>query len=561
MHATNNLCAQLADWWLRRNPTYLASAALMAVGARLYLASPDVDAGDFRHILLTLAALQGYVIAVSGCAVVLHHWRRGGSDLVWLLVVGAAFWTGPLAATLELTQYDRTIGLLLSLAAAVVALLELHAVLRWLALPVTIATMLVAPLALALLVAAPAWLHVPYAAAGTNELAIYALWWILAAITLLAALAVHEHEPAVRSSPPQRVPRRLAGELLFLAAVVVATAFHLYGMHYSFFGHARPFYAVPVLAAGIVTLIELARVCAVPVLRGLCLAAVTLLPMIALASAWAGFDSRVPSEALLEPLRDPRRPLLAMSLLVALWAAWRLRCFPLVHVAAATLVALFVISGAAPAGVEQALQHVRRARLPLSPSLVAALYAVAAYFLLFGALRRCRHDFAAGVFMSALATCGLLLGRTPFDLWLAAVLAAWTWLALVHTLFRWPPLSLRAAGVAALLLVFCWAESDPQTQSIGRLHLAACVAVLVGLALLARDRAYALLAGGLAAGGIAFAFSRGLWLSRNPLAGVAVVGAFVLLAIAMLVSWEKERLLAALSRAARRNAAQEAPDA
>lgn len=46
------------NWWIRRNPSYLLSAACMAVGARLLLVEPGSRAGDIGLILLTLGVLQ-----------------------------------------------------------------------------------------------------------------------------------------------------------------------------------------------------------------------------------------------------------------------------------------------------------------------------------------------------------------------------------------------------------------------------------------------------------------------------------------------------------------------
>ncbi|WP_410967556.1 hypothetical protein, partial [Salmonella sp. SAL4456] len=52
--------ARWLEWILRRNPLYLMSAILMAVGARLFLVDPINAPGDIELILVTLIALQAY---------------------------------------------------------------------------------------------------------------------------------------------------------------------------------------------------------------------------------------------------------------------------------------------------------------------------------------------------------------------------------------------------------------------------------------------------------------------------------------------------------------------
>ena len=70
-------CVRCAGWWVERNPTYLISAGLMAVGARLYLVSPSSRAGDVGLIMLTLGVLQLYMWAVTGILLALRRWGRG----------------------------------------------------------------------------------------------------------------------------------------------------------------------------------------------------------------------------------------------------------------------------------------------------------------------------------------------------------------------------------------------------------------------------------------------------------------------------------------------------
>ena len=102
--------ARFVGWMLRRNPLYLLSAVLMAVGARLYLVSPSAAPGDLGLIITTLVVLQVYEWGVSGLLLVLHRCGRSPEDKPSILLVAVAFWTGPMAATIEMTAYHAELG-------------------------------------------------------------------------------------------------------------------------------------------------------------------------------------------------------------------------------------------------------------------------------------------------------------------------------------------------------------------------------------------------------------------------------------------------------------------
>lgn len=228
-------------WWLRRNPLYLMSAACMAVGARLYLVSPGSYAGDAGLILVTLGVLQFYKWAVTGILLLLHRSRRSPEDEPSLLLVAALFWTGPMAATIEMSAVQAEKGLLFSIAVLLFALLELAVVHRAIVLQLSFASRLLGGACLLLLVIAPWRLHVD-TAAGTNEIFLYLCWWLLGAVALLALGGIRA------ASPAQLAAGTVHRELAFVAIVLAATATHLVGMNYAFVGHrtarrARPGHA------------------------------------------------------------------------------------------------------------------------------------------------------------------------------------------------------------------------------------------------------------------------------------------------------------------------------
>jgi hypothetical protein len=147
----------------------------MAVGARLYLVQPNTPVGDIGVILVTLGVLQVYEWAVTAILLLLHRWRRSPEDEPSLLLVAALFWTGPLAATVELSARQAREGLLCAVGVLVFALIELFIVRRSLALGLSGPTRVLAVACFVLLVVAPAVLHVENGP-GTNELFLYGCW-------------------------------------------------------------------------------------------------------------------------------------------------------------------------------------------------------------------------------------------------------------------------------------------------------------------------------------------------------------------------------------------------
>ncbi len=212
------VCARAASWWIVRNPTYLLSAATMAVGARLYLHAPDARTGDVGLMLLTLGILQAYELAVSGVLIALYRFKRCTADRPSLLLVAALFWTGPLVATLELAEEFGTLGVGFSAAACAVAWLVLRVVKRVVGLQLSPSGQMAAGFCLVLLVAAQLRLHVPPDADGTDEAGLYACWWLLAVLMLFAIPAMRWHSRAA-SDGSAGLSGALRVEVAFLAVL------------------------------------------------------------------------------------------------------------------------------------------------------------------------------------------------------------------------------------------------------------------------------------------------------------------------------------------------------
>jgi len=285
--------ARWVEWMLRRNPLYLLSAVLVAVGARLYLVSPSAAPGDIGLIVTTLVVVQVYEWGVSGLLVLLHRSRRSPEDKPSLLLVAVVFWTGPMAATIEMTALRAELGTIVAAGACLIALGELLSVQRMLGIRMTIAGQLVGAACVVLLAVVPPFLRVSDGGARFSELYLYAAWWMLGALALLSLGSIWSHRQASdRVGRSVRAALPLGSELAFIAMVVAASAAHLVGMNHAFFCHASLFYASPLIIAVSVVAVEYLvtkRLWHHPLL----LAASTL-PVIALILAASPFDEDVP---------------------------------------------------------------------------------------------------------------------------------------------------------------------------------------------------------------------------------------------------------------------------
>lgn len=536
-------CARGLNWWIRRNPLYLLSAAAMALGARWYLVTPDAAAGDVRLILLTLAVLQLYELAVSGVLILLHRRNKSPEDQPSLLLVAALFWTGPMVATVEMTARHGSAGIGFAAAAALIALVELQTVRRTVGLRLSLWSQVAASACVLLLAAAPVRLRVPHGTAGTDELALYACWWLLSGIMLLTIAALRA--PARReraATSPETMRRTVHVELAFLVMVFTASAAHLWGMNYAFFANARAFYASPVLVALAIVLYEYLGRLGIrsSVLWALC----TLPPLVAIGLAADGFHPQVPVQVLPWVLRDP----LLTTLLLAAAAWWfgaeRGRHPRLLHLGSLALVAAAFrgidLPAAPPAGIDGLW-----AIAPYSRDEAAIVgYALTAYLLAIAWLRRSRGEVLAALVIHAAAFTSVIWERTDADLMLAGLLGGWSWLAALHVLWRRPNWRAAVWPVAGLVGITCVLGVQPELRWLAASHAVGMVLVLVTIGWLWPWTRYRTVGAVVATAFLTLAIGRSLAQGTHPKAAIAVLSAFLLLAAGSALSWYKRGVLA-----------------
>ncbi len=552
-------CARGLVWSLRRNPLYLLSAACMAVGARLYLVCPDSPAGDIGLILLTLGVLQAYEWAVTTILLALHRSRRSPEDEPSLLLVAALFWTGPLAATVELSARQAHPGTLCAVGVLVFALAELCVVRRELALPLSRSGRVLALACLALLVLAPRVLRVDDTAT-THELFLYFCWWLLAACTLLAIPALRAHEPSLQTllamvpgdtqHPSPRAPRvaselrALRIELAFLGTVVAATATHFWAMNYAFYGHARAFYAAPVLL--VLSLVGFDAFARWPGRRGVAVALLALVPALAVGLALQPFHPDVPAHVLPVGVRDPLLVTLVGAALVWWCGAARLRSAGLFHLGNLAFAATV-------------LRAARTLPLPVTPAvpgvdglaprdlLTGALLLLSAYLLCVALVRRSRAEAVLGLVLVELAACTWAWERTEAVFTIGTV-ACWCVLSAAHLGVRPPGLAVLLWPALGLVALAWYAELDNSAVWAARLQLTGLASALLVVGWLRRSPRERALGVAVIAVNVLFYGGRGAAAGPNPVATLVMLGSFVLLVGGALVSWHKTRLLA-LARA------------
>ncbi|MCK4340316.1 MAG: hypothetical protein KAY37_01160 [Phycisphaerae bacterium] len=530
-------CARGLAWWLKRNPLYLMSAACMAVGARLYLVSPGSYAGDIGLILLTLGVLQAYKWAVAGILLLLYRSRRSPEDEHSLLLVAALFWTGPLAATVELSARQAHLGLLFALGVLLFALLELFLVPRSLSLRMSIPGRVLAGACLVLLVVAPTQLHVSNAA-GTNELFLYFCWWLLAGLALLIIGCVRAHLPALSRSSTPFGSRDFLREALFLLIVLAASAAHLYGMNYAFVGHARPFYAAPLLLALSVAAFDyLAR----SGNNRLSLRAVVAgVPLIAVGLATQPFEAEVPSHLLPVGLHDPLFTTLALSSLVWWFGALRHRSAGLFHFGALAL------AGTVYRGISiwlPADEASLAAAIPMRVVGLSALFTLVAYLCVIAVIRRSRGEAVLGLAVLQAAIVGEVGWKTPAALLIIGFVACWSLLIVLHLGVRRPNLSAVLWPIAIMLALAWYYDFDDALKWPARLNTVTLIVILLLAGQLWHATRYRTMAIVIVIANAIFLGGRGLAGGSYPIATLVVTGSFLLLIAGAGISWNKRALL------------------
>ncbi len=528
-------------WWVRRNPTYLLSAACIALGCRMLLVSPEKSpAGDAALILLTLAALQLYEWAVTACLLALHRGRRAPEDEPSLLLVAVLFWTGPLVATMEMSAQRADLGIILAVGACAVALAELHVVRRMMGWRFSIWGRLLAGGCVVLVTVAQPLLKIPEGQHGTNELLLYATWWCVAVLALLAL-------PAIRWHARRDVPGRdaaLEGALM-LAAVAAAVA-HLAAMNHAFVGHTRLFYASPLLLALAIALIEWGA-CRRPQPNW----AAAFGPWLPAVAAWFAcdrFHADVPIDLLPLPLHDPLLTTLTLAAVVYVCGFVRLRWYALLHagVLAAAGAAYRAWPLIRPDHVAEVAEVGGASGISQGQWAVAG-YALAIYLAIFAWRQRSR--WLGGLALAAQQaglTC-LLWERGALAEMVILFAAAWSLLAIAHVVCRRPPIALRAIPLVILLVAGFVFERNPELWMPIRLHAAVAVILLFAIGHWQRWTGYR-------AAACTFAVASQVpWVAEWTLdaphgkAVMTVATGFFLLAVGATISWHKRELIASVA--------------
>jgi hypothetical protein len=384
---------------------------------------------------------------------------------------------------------------------------------------------------------------VPAEADGANEPYQYLVWWLLAGIVLMGLPTVRFHL-AHRQYVSWLAPRRndFGVEMSFLAIVLAATTAHLYEMNYAFFGHARLFYAAPLLIAFAAVGFEALAHVGGP-WRPL-LAVFGCLPAIAIGMSTGRFDEHMPLKLLPWFVRDPLLPVLALAAVAWWFGCVRHRSVIMMHAGSASLaMALWrVVRPEAPAA---SLAHSwTTTQVPLRDLATLILYGVAAYLCLCALLRRSRVEgvAAAGVHLAALTL--LVWNRIHADVMVILLALSWTWLGVMHLAVRRPQPLLAACGPVALLLAITFAfDFNGELKWFARGHAAGMVVLLLAVGQIWQFTRYRRIGAGAGIAQVPFYIGRWAAGGPNPVASVAVVCAFVLLAAGAAVSWHKKTLL------------------
>lgn len=522
-------------WWVQRNPAYVLSAACIACAARMFLVPAEKPpAGDLAVILITLGVLQAYEIGVTAVMLLLHRHRRSPEDQPSLFIIEAIFWTGPLIATMEMAALDRNLGLSLALAAAVVAIGELQTLARYFHWRLAWSTHAIAAALVLLVAIAQPMLHVVDPKAGTNELLLYALWWVVAALILTAI-------PGLRRAARARID---AGVLV---AATAAALLHLWAMNHAFFGHARLFYAAVPLAAAAAAGMLAVR----PGRDDSTYSLVALffwLPVVGVVVSFSRFDMAFPIGDLPRVLRDPLFVSLALAAGAWLCGFARHRYAVLLH--AAALAAIY-------AGERLYFSGVLRGDVNwVGPSLESStavergvMVLTAAWY--FGGLAvryRARGAVAWMLVLHQFGVTSLVTANTRAAEFALLVTWAWTALLVIHLAFDQPRLLLRLMPIALLAVVTAEYADRADVQFYARAHGVFLLLALTVAGWLMPWTHYRSVAVALAT--LAFAPAVVRWLDRTrhgPALAMAAAG-FALLAAGTAISWWKQALLVRFAR-------------
>ncbi len=506
-------CARLTIWLLHRNPFYLLSALAMAAAGRLYLGDSACEPGEIYAIVLTLLILQVYEWVIGALLVAIGRMGHVPEDEHSLLIVAGLFWTGPIAATIELTVRNPTAGAILAAGVAAVAIGELAAAVGFVGLRLSRTSWSIGLTCLIFLVLWPIALRLSTGVGGHHELVLYAGWWILALVALIGGCCV--------------------GNVLnlgFMLFAIGAVTVHLIGMNHAFFCNAAPFYASPMLVS--LALLGMRAQAQIAKLRTWSTVFAASLPIVAIGLCFTAFSPDVPVDVLPSVLRDPIPVVSLMA--AAIWGyAFLLRRIPIfLHLSAAAF-ALAVYRGAGTWIVDAvpALGH----SPGFSPWL--GLYVAVLYLLIIAWLRRSRAELLGAVVVHALGVVALVWGQTSLDLFITKLVVGWSALAVLHLVAERPSMVPRLLAIVvlaeaawshrgfwmgyahagflpiALIVLGVWFRST-RYHWIGLSILGIECSILVAQAPIARANVAAIIAFGLLAAGAMISFAKRKWIER-----------------------------------------------
>ncbi|MDX2200991.1 MAG: hypothetical protein SF069_18705 [Phycisphaerae bacterium] len=537
MHTASPLHAAL-DWWLRRNPAYLLSAAAMTYAATLVLRQPDAPPGRLPLIFQILAALTVYELAILAAVVGLHRAGRSPEDQPALRLLAALFWTAPLAATLELTLADAVLGRSFTLLTAGIAAAQLIVGPRALATGFGPGATAAGLIVLLVVAGTPIAISPSFCPRGLDDLRLYAAWWGLGLAGTIGAAGIAWRCRSDKPTGDVRVhPASIEGG--FVALLVAIGATHLYGIDHAFFCNAEAHHLAPALGGLSLLAIEVMRACRAP--NNVVRQVVGVLTGISLLCSIGWFHAETPMAGWGRPWNQPIG--YALAWLVVTWghAAWRMRDFAYLHgLVALSLVALCWQNGPVRDWLRAAQQEQHRA----APAVVVFwLYGTVAYLALLAIVRRNRPCGGAAVVVHFLALAAAICGRIPSAGAVMALVAGWHWLAFAECIRLTPLLLSRALGIAALTIAALALEMRPDCRPLSRSVMIGSAIVWLAIGLANPRTGYHLI-GGIAGGLWATTLSgRAIW-SQPQLRGLsAILAAFGLLAIGVLTSWNKSRWL------------------
>jgi hypothetical protein len=231
-----------------RNPFYLLSALSMFVGFRVILAALNSTAGDWRKLLLLIAILNLYEVAIIGLALFLIVRRSLWRDGWFLLSIEALFLVDLTNLNAELFTAMPRLGAVVNAVSLGLAMAKILIVCRVLGLRLSRGTVAYIVAQLAFLLGLPGlfWL-LRSPTANVSAMQIYGVWWLLAGLIVAGGLLVRR--PAGDSSPLARLPWRL-----YVLVPLVSLLVHLASQNRVYSVHFQIANLGPVLLAAVVVL-------------------------------------------------------------------------------------------------------------------------------------------------------------------------------------------------------------------------------------------------------------------------------------------------------------------